>query len=116
MSLVSSIIGPWTAFAAFIINKLCIIFRITRLLEQKFFSDQELRILEKHMQEAIQQAKMAQVSHQVFLLLCSALTLLHTERPKLHTILAFLSAVGLIMQQLFVTASFPSLGTFISRD
>ena len=27
--------------------------------------------------------------------LCSSLTLLHSERPKLYTILAFLSAIGL---------------------
>ena len=30
------------------------------------------------------------------ILSCHGLTLLHSERPKLHTILAFLSAIGLI--------------------
>ena len=33
------------------------------------------------------------------LLLCISLTLLHSERPKLCTILAFLSAVGLFLLQ-----------------
>ena len=37
------------------------------------------------------------------LILCfrSLLTLLHSERPKLHTILAFLSAIGLTIFQLY---------------
>ena len=61
------------------------------------------------MQEAIQCAKMAQISHQVFLLSCSALTLLHSERPKLHTNLAFMCAIGLIMQQFICNCLIPIL-------
>ena len=35
---------------------------------------------------------------------CIALTLLHSERPKLHTILAFLSAIGLTCQRQGITS------------
>ena len=38
----------------------------------------------------------------------SPLTLLHSERPKLHTILAFLTAIGLNLKVQKQTANFPS--------